>query len=372
MAGLYIHIPFCKQACHYCDFHFSTSLAYKPQMIAAISKEIELKSQFIKNKISTIYFGGGTPSLLSSAELDLLIRAIHHNYKLDEDLEITIEVNPDDVTTDFISMLKDSVVNRISMGIQSFFQEDLEYMNRAHNAQEARTALEACLASGFNNMTADLIYGVPTLSNKRWEENIDTLIQYNIPHLSCYQLTVEDKTPLEAYIDRGSMQAPSDESGVEHFNILLDKMDRHGYEDYEISNYAKPGFRSRHNSAYWKGESYLGFGPSAHSYIDNTRSWNTVVNNRYMEFIADGKLAEESEVLTDENRYNEFVLTRLRTMEGIPLFEIEKRFPKYVAHFKSCIPQHIQKVHIKESHDHIILTREGKVWADAISGSMMA
>ena len=340
-------------------------------MIDAICAEIKLKTELIQNPISTIYLGGGTPSLLSAFELNSIFRSIEKYYLLTENPEITIEVNPDDVDTEFIQMIRDSPINRLSLGIQSFFEADLQYMNRAHNADESRRAIELCLSSGINNITADLIYGTPTLSHKHWRENINTLASFGIPHLSCYQLTVEDKTPLEAFIERGAMKAPADEHAVEQFYILLDEMESRGYEAYEISNYARPGFRSRHNSSYWLGESYLGFGPSAHSYVDNTRSWNTVVNNRYMEEIEIGNIPQTQEKLTPANQYNEFILTRLRTNEGIKFDAIENYFPEFNQHFIKSIEAPLKRNFISKDIHGIVLTREGKVWADAITGELM-
>ena len=371
MAGLYIHIPFCKQACHYCDFHFSTSSSYKPRMIASIIREIELKREMLHEEVHTIYFGGGTPSLLTKNELHDILNAIRDNYMLSTDLEITLEANPDDINSDFINTIVSSEVNRLSIGIQSFYETDLIYMNRAHNSAEAKKAIELCLDADIKNITADLIYGLPTLSHDNWKANVDQLIAYGIPHLSCYQLTVEDKTPLEAYIERGQLKPPKEEHGVEQFYLLLDKMAENKYEAYEISNYAKPGCRSRHNSAYWSGEAYLGFGPSAHSYFNNTRSWNTVVNNRYMEEIEAGHLVEMKEVLTPQNRYNEYVLTRLRTMEGIPTKTIDSTFKEFADHFHVMIKRPIEKKLLLQSNGNIVLTREGKIWADAISSELM-
>jgi oxygen-independent coproporphyrinogen-3 oxidase len=371
MAGIYIHIPFCKQACHYCNFHFSTSMADKPRMVQAIISEIELKAEAIHDPISTIYLGGGTPSLLSADELNAIFKSLDDNFNIEQNAEITLEINPDDVDENYIRMIRNSPVNRLSIGIQSFHDADLKYMNRAHSASEARRSIELCLAADIKNMTVDLIYGVPGLANPRWAENIDILAAYDIPHLSCYQLTVENKTPLEAFIQRGSHQAPSDEMAVEQFYILLDKMEEHGYEAYEISNYAKAGFKSRHNSSYWQGEHYLGFGPSAHSFIGRTRSWNTVVNNRYMEEIESGNIPENHEELTPANQYNEFILTRLRTIEGISLSDIHRLFPIYFNHFTNAIASPLKGGLIDNQNGHVVLTREGKVWADAVTGELM-
>ncbi len=372
MSGIYIHIPFCKQACHYCNFHFSTSLSYKPRMMQAINREIELKAGSLSDQVSSIYFGGGTPSLLSDEEVNSIYEKLSQYFDLSSDLEITLEVNPDDVDKSFVQMIRNSPINRLSLGIQSFFEKDLSYMNRAHNSTEAIRALEMCLETGINNITADLIYGLPTLTHSNWVENISRLCSYDIPHLSCYQLTVEAKTPLAALISKGESLAPSDEYAVEQFYLLLDQMDANGYEAYEISNYAKPGYRSRHNSSYWQGEAYLGLGPSAHSFIGNKRSWNTVVNKRYMERIEEGEIPEVVEVLSARDKYNEHILTRLRTIEGIFRKEIFASFPEFGAHFDQSLKSPLEKEMVIDENGQITLTRLGKIWADGVTSDLMA
>ncbi len=340
-------------------------------MINAICNELTLKSQWYRNEIKTIYLGGGTPSLLSDSDLHKIFNSIISNYYVVKDAEISIEVNPDDVNDDFISTMKSFPINRISLGVQSFFEPDLIYMNRAHSANEGRKALTRCIEAGFRNISVDLIYGTPTLSNENWIKNIDICISLDVPHLSCYQLTVEDKTPLAAFISRQEMIAPDENLCVQQFHILLDKMDVAGYEAYEISNYAKPGFRSRHNSSYWLGNSYIGIGPSAHSYVNNMRSWNTVVNSRYVSEIKQNKIPENREILNQQDLYNEFVLIRLRTMEGIHVPDICDRFPAYIDHFNSAINSLIEKQLLFEDMGNIRLTRNGKIWADAISAELM-
>ena len=372
MAGIYIHIPFCKQACHYCNFHFSTSIDDKPRMVDAICQEITLKKNIIDEEIQTIYFGGGTPSLLSATDIENIFTAIYSHYQITDQVEVTFETNPDDVSDDFIAILMNSPINRLSMGIQSFHQVDLEYMNRAHTAHEGQLALERCAKAGIDNISADLIYGVPTLSDEAWLENIHIMHEAGVQHTSCYQLTVEEKTPLAAFIERGSRISPSDETAVRQFYMLLDAMARLGYEAYEISNYSKPGFRSKHNSAYWTGAPYIGIGPSAHSFNNGQRLWNTVVNNRYMEEIEAGQIPEASEILSQADQYNEFVLTRLRTIEGIPIKYISTNFQEFRDHFINALSAPIDDKLIQQEEDHIRLTREGKVWADAVSAGLMA
>ena len=372
MAGIYIHIPFCKQACHYCNFHFSTSLEYKDRMLNAINQELILKSHILKEEVDTVYLGGGTPSLLTEVELNGLIDLIEEKFDLMPEPEITLEANPDDINNEFVRTIKYSAVNRLSIGIQSFFDVDLQYMNRAHSGEEAHQALRLCLNSGLENITADLIYGLPTLSETNWMENIDHMVHYGIPHVSCYQLTVEPQTPLHALIAQGKTEEPDDEKTVQQFYILMDKMEINDYEAYEISNFAKPGFRSRHNSSYWKGSHYIGVGPSAHSYIDNTRSWNTRVNKRYMEMIEAGEIPETKEELTRRDQYNEYILTRLRTMEGVSRKEIEQQYPEFLFGFDQVVSAYIKNKWITIDRNHYQLTRDGKIWTDKISSQLMA
>ena len=372
MAGIYIHIPFCKQACHYCNFHFSTSLEYKSEMLDAIVGELKMKAGLLNQKIETIYLGGGTPSLLAEKELWLLFDTIDSNYDLIDKPEITLEANPDDVNPSFVQLIKYTPINRLSLGIQSFFDEDLQYMNRAHAADDAHQALRLFKEAGIENITADLIYGMPTLSTSNWIQNIDLFLFYNIPHISCYQLTVEPKTPLHALISQGKLAPPNDQSTVEQFYLLLDKMEANGYEAYEISNFAKPGYRSRHNSSYWQGHPYIGIGPSAHSYFDNSRRWNTRVNKRYMEMIASGTIPETIEELTHRDQYNEYLLTRLRTIEGVSRQHIVEYFPSFLKIFDSSVTEFLKKQWMTTDGQSHTLTREGKIWTDKISSELMA
>ena len=278
MSGIYIHIPFCKQACHYCDFHFSTSLKKKDELVQALIKELNLRKDELENKlVETIYFGGGTPSLLTNDELKLLIDAVYKYYNVTANPEITLEANPDDLTIQRINELAISPINRLSIGIQSFFDEDLKLMNRAHNANEAILCLVEA-TKYFENITIDLIYGIPGLTNKRWIENIETAFAFKIPHISSYALTVEPKTALESFIKKGTINNMDDTLAEEQFQILIQKLETSGFVQYELSNFGKLGFFSKHNTSYWQGKSYLGIGPSAHSFNGIQRSWN-VRNN---------------------------------------------------------------------------------------------
>ena len=325
MAGIYIHIPFCKQACHYCDFHFSTSTKKKNELLAAICSEIELRKSEISVPIKTIYFGGGTPSLLNKEEIDLLIGEVYKNFEVEENIEVTLEANPDDLTKGKLYQLSKTKVNRLSIGVQSFFEEDLTLMNRAHNALEAKQCLTMA-TQYFNNISVDLIYGIPGLDDNRWEESLDTIIAFGIPHVSCYALTVEPKTVLKKLIKNGEIAPVSEINSHRQYLILLDKMKKEGYVNYEFSNFGKQGYFSENNTAYWQGKSYLGLGPSAHSFDGNIRSWNISNNIQYINQIQIGKLPIKRETLSKTDRYNEYLMTGLRTMSGVSLNKVKNNF----------------------------------------------
>ncbi len=326
MAGIYIHIPFCKQACHYCDFHFSTSLKKKQELLAALKHELFLRKQELNGEeIETIYFGGGTPSILAMEEINALIEAVYQNYTVVDQPEITLEANPDDLDSATILRLAQSKVNRLSIGIQSFGEEDLKMMNRAHNATEAITCLQE-VVQYFDNISIDLIYGIPNLSNERWLANIQRVLDLGIPHISCYALTVEERTALNKLIQKGVIPSPKEEVAHAHFMLLIDKLKQSGYIHYELSNFAKPGYYSKNNSAYWLGKKYLGIGPSAHSFDGKYRSWNISNNPLYIKAIEAGELPSEIEELSITDRYNEYVMTGLRTIWGVDLARIEHEF----------------------------------------------
>ncbi|MCH7534265.1 MAG: radical SAM family heme chaperone HemW, partial [Bacteroidetes bacterium] len=283
MAGIYIHIPFCKQACSYCDFHYSTTLNRKTDMVNALVREIEIRKNYLNNEhVSTIYFGGGTPSLLNQFETDTIMEAINVHFEIKNDAEITMEVNPDDIKATKLKELKSSNINRLSIGVQSFHNEDLEFMNRAHNSEEAITSIKTAQDIGFNNITMDLIYGVQTLSDEAWQDNLETFLSLNLPHLSAYCLTVEPLTALSIAIQKGKCNPVSEEKGKVHFELLMNLMKEHGFIQYEISNFCKKDFESKHNSSYWNNEKYLGIGPSAHSYNKTSRQWNIANNIKYI------------------------------------------------------------------------------------------
>jgi oxygen-independent coproporphyrinogen-3 oxidase len=336
MSGIYIHIPFCKQACHYCDFHFSTSLKKKDEMVSALTKEIALrKDEFKDEVVETIYFGGGTPSLLTIEDLRFLIDEVFRNYNVIENPEITVEANPDDLISnvlssraqsrDFYEDYRSLGINRLSIGIQSFFEDDLKLMNRAHNSEEAKKCLEIA-TQYFDNISIDLIYGVPNMSNEKWLQNIATALSFNVPHISSYALTVEPKTALHTFIQKGIIPQPDDEVAQEHFHLLVEKLEDNGFIHYELSNFGKSTYFSKNNSSYWLGKKYIGIGPSAHSYDGISRSWNVSNNTLYLKSIAENQLPSEKETLTKTDRYNEYVMTGLRTIWGISLDRIEKEF----------------------------------------------
>lgn len=334
MSGIYIHIPFCKQACHYCDFHFSTSLKKKEEMILALAKEIQLRSKSTPNLnlptpnsevIETIYFGGGTPSILAIADIRFLIDEVYSNYNVVENPEITVEANPDDLTEERIIELSKNRVNRLSIGIQSFFEEDLQMMNRAHDSVEASKCL-GIATKYFDNISLDLIYGIPGMSNEKWKQNIEKALSFNIPHISSYALTVEPKTALDTFIKKGILKEPSDEVAQEHFHILVETLEKNGFIHYELSNFAKENYFSKNNSSYWLGKKYIGIGPSAHSYDGISRSWNIANNALYIKSIQENKLPLTSEILSTQDKYNEYIMTGLRTIWGVSLEKIKAEF----------------------------------------------
>ena len=317
MAGIYIHIPFCKKACHYCNFHFSTSSDDKERMIQAIAQELRLRKDEIKEPIQTIYFGGGTPSIVEPFQIELLLQAIDKYYLVDGSPEITMEANPDDITKEHAEVWKSMGINRFSIGIQSFSDIHLEWMNRAHNASQSLLCIDIIRSAGFENFSIDLIYGTPGQSTNDWERDLEKAISLKIPHLSCYALTVEEQTPLFHLIERGKKEKINSDLQAEQFNILVDMTLAAGYNHYEISNVALPGMKSKHNSAYWNGVPYLGVGPSAHSFQNNTRSWNISNNISYVQSIENQIRPFEAEILTQKDQLNEYIMTKLRLDEGM-------------------------------------------------------
>lgn len=372
MAGIYIHIPFCKKACTYCDFHFTTSTKYLNEMVEAICKEIVLKkNRFENQQIGSIYFGGGTPSVLPAAALQQVFATIENHFSIASGAEITIETNPDDLTATKIAELRKLPINRFSIGTQSFFNEDLVWMNRAHNAQEATDCIKRSQDAGFENLTIDLIYGYPLLTNEKWKTNIQTAIELQVPHLSAYSLTVEPKTALAHAIEKGKQTDVNDEQSAEQFMMLIDTVTANGFEHYEISNYSLPGKYAVHNTNYWKGVPYLGIGPSAHGFDGHDRYINIANNAKYMEQLAKGQLPESIEQLSTVDKFNEYVMTSLRTMWGLDLTKIETDFGKdYVTQTQKLIKPFVNNEQLLFENNIIKLTNKGKLFADGIAAEL--
>ena len=329
---IYLHIPFCKQKCSYCNFHFSTSFSLKDEMLSAIKKEIQLRHNELENKtLKSLYFGGGTPSVLSVDEIKSLLDEIQKYFSFDNNIEITLESNPDDLNKNFLKELSQTEVNRLSIGTQSFYDEDLKLMNRAHNASEAESSIKRAQDFGLENISIDLIYGSPTSNFEIWKDNLSKTIELQVPHVSSYALTVEPKTALEKWIENGKIRSPEETEQNQEFYYMKDFLKDNGFDHYEISNFGKPGFHSKHNSAYWKSEPYLGIGPSAHSYNGHLeRSWNIANNPIYIKNLNQNILPIEKEILTEKDRFNEMIMIGLRTIWGVDLNRINQNFSSEV------------------------------------------
>lgn len=320
MAGIYIHIPFCKQACAYCDFHFSTAMANKGKVVDTIRREMQLRAEFLGGEpVETLYFGGGTPSLLTADELDRILSGLRAEFRFSEDLEFTFEANPDDLTKEKVAMLAQKGVNRLSIGVQSFDDAYLEWMNRAHRSHESVACVERAQAAGIENISIDLIYGLPELSAADWEAEIEKAVALGVTHISAYCLTVEPNTALGYRVRKGKEKPVDEEAAAAQFAVLVEKLAAAGFEQYEVSNFAREGFYSSHNTAYWMGVTYLGLGPSAHSFAPGLRAWNVANNMRYIRAIEANELPLTSEELSREDRMNEWVMTGLRTKWGLDL-----------------------------------------------------
>ncbi|MGB5498000.1 MAG: radical SAM family heme chaperone HemW [Maribacter sp.] len=371
MGGIYLHIPFCRQACHYCDFHFSTSLGKKERMVSALKKELELRKEEFKDElVETIYFGGGTPSVMETSEINGLINTIYSNYQVIENPEITLEANPDDLFKEKLSELSNSKINRLSIGIQSFFEEDLLFMNRAHNANEAEECIKEATRH-FDNISIDLIYGIPGMSNERWGKNIEKALSYGIPHISSYALTVEPKTALANFIKKGMVKPIDDEQAQRQFHILYDVLAGAGFDCYEVSNFGKPGYYSKNNTAYWLGKRYMGIGPSAHSFDGKQRGWNINNNPKYLKAIEKGELPMETEVLSKNDKYNEYVMTSLRTSWGISLERIQNEFGEtFSKHLTQQIKKYVAQKLLAVSEDRLVATKKGKFLVDGIASDL--
>lgn len=370
---LYLHIPFCKQKCSYCNFHFSTSLDFKDQMISALKKELFLRKDELQSKdLKSLYFGGGTPTVLKVDELKSIMDEVLKYFSFAQDIEITIEANPDDLDKDFLKDLTHTEINRLSIGTQSFFDEDLKMMNRAHNSSEAESSIKRSQDFGFENISIDLIYGSPTSNFEIWKQNLDKTIALEVPHVSSYALTIEPKTALNQWIKQRKIAAPNESEQNKEFYYMSEFLKDHGFDHYEISNFGKPGFHSKHNSAYWKYQEYLGIGPSAHSYNGrNERSWNISNNKKYIDFLSENKLAKETEILSEKDRFNEMLMIGLRTVWGVDLVSLKEQFPvKTFEYLQHEMQQKIEEGILAIENGHLKIPEKHWFMADGIASDL--
>ncbi len=370
MAGIYIHIPFCKQSCHYCNFHFSTSTKNKDEVLDAIENEIKQKGQATNEAISTIYFGGGTPSILDVNEINSIINRIHKEFNVESEAEITIEANPDDLNKEKIINLSLTEINRLSIGVQSFIDKELKIMNRAHDSKKALNSIEIS-KKYFNNISIDLMYGVPESTLESWTHNLDTVSQFDINHISSYALTLEPKTALESFVRKLVVEMPEEELVYDQYNLINKKLEPLGFINYEVCSFAKENFFSKNNSAYWLRKKYIGIGPSAHSFDGKSRSWNISNNKKYIDQIKKGKSFYKKEKLSKVDQYNEYVMTGFRTIWGVSANFIENNFnSKFKNYFTDRIQKHIDQKNIIVKDDIYTTTNEGRFLADGISSDL--
>jgi oxygen-independent coproporphyrinogen-3 oxidase len=370
MSGIYIHIPFCRKACHYCNFHFSTSLQSLSRMTDAICREARLQSGYLTGEVETVYFGGGTPSLLEASQIQKILTALASVFTLSPQAEITLETNPDDISAERLEEWKRAGINRLSIGVQSFFEEHLQWMNRAHNALQAQRSITLAQEHGFSNITIDLIYGSPGLTDDQWRQNVLLALQSGVPHISCYALTVEPRTALAKMVQAHQAADTDPDRQADQFRMLMQWLGEAGFEHYEISNFAKPGFRSRHNSSYWQGRPYIGLGPSAHSFNGAERQWNMANNALYMQAIEKDEIPFEKEILTPAQQFNEYVMTALRTSEGISLEKISSGWTENLPALMDATQKHIQAGHLTADGERLLLTEKGKFLADGIAADL--
>ncbi len=372
MAGIYIHIPFCQQACYYCDFYFSTSQNLTGPVIDAICKELLLRKKYLEGaEISTIYLGGGTPSLLKPAYISRMLEAVNAHYNVNADPEITLEANPEDISNANLTAWRKTGINRLSLGVQSFDDSVLAYMNRAHSAEKALTSLEMIRDSAFKNVNVDLIYGVLPGSHERWKKDLDILLKYRPAHISAYNLTIEADTVFGRWAQRGKLQAPDDDFSAEEYELLVSMLGKEGYLHYEISNFCLPGYESRHNSGYWKNECYLGAGPAAHSFTHKSRQFNVANNALYVKAIADNKIPATMEPLTRENQINDYILTSLRTMWGTSFHTLKEKWGYDLMQSSQGLIEKLKTGGMCRIDDgKIILTEKGFLFADKIASDL--
>lgn len=374
MAGIYVHIPYCRQVCYYCDFHFSVSLKHKTAMIRAIIKELEMQKDYLNNaEVCTIYFGGGTPSLLDFKDLEQIIDCIYDNFRVIKNPEITLEANPDDLTTGYLQGLIHLKINRLSIGIQSFNDKVLKYLNRRHTSQQSLEAIRRSLSVGIKNINIDLIYGIPGVKAGEWAKDIALAIDLNVPHLSAYHLTIENKTVFGYYLRKNNIKPVAENDSLVQYNMLIEKLSAHHYVHYEISNFAKDGYMAVHNSNYWKDIAYLGVGPSAHSYNGSSRQWNLAVNADYIAAVKKGYIPFEKEELTKTMKLNDYILTSLRTMWGTDLAYVAENFG--VAAKQALVEkahEYIEATQLMLIDNNLVLTEQGMFMADGITADLMA
>ncbi len=372
MAGIYIHIPFCRSKCHYCNFYSLASVKYREAFSEALRKEIRLRRDYLEGQpVRSVYFGGGTPSLLDPDEIESLFAALQQYHSIAEDAEITVEANPDDLNEEWVRGIAAGPVNRLSIGVQSFFDEDLLYLNRVHTAYQAQKAIELVRKQGINNITIDLIYGIPGLTEARWGKNLDIFFNSDIPHLSAYALTVEEKTALHVLIKKNKIAAPDENDIIGHYRLLIERTHEKGFVNYEISNFAREGFFSNHNSLYWAGGHYLGLGPSAHSYNGFSRRWNKPGLKAYFAMEEYYGESFEEEVLDTDQRFNEYVMTSLRTIWGCNLGWIRKEYGEaYLDHLMSQARAYLDEGKLIMKNNILYLSPDGKLFADGISAAL--
>lgn len=373
MAGIYIHIPFCRQKCYYCDFYKTVNTSLKQKFLTLLNEEAKVRKNYLENEsVETIYFGGGTPSVLTPSELDDILRNIAGNYNVATDAEITFEANPDDLTPEYLHEIKDTGVNRLSIGIQAFQNEHLKKMNRRHDAVQAEAVVRNAVKTGFNNISVDLIYGLPGLTDQQWKESLDRVFQLPVHHLSAYHLTYHEGTPFFTWLKKGTLKELSENESVNQFNVLIEMAEKAGFEQYEISNFAKDELYSMHNSSYWLGKKYLGLGPSAHSYNLLSRRWNVSHVESYVRGLEAGSDYFEEEILSKKDHYNEYILTRIRTKWGVVLSDVQQNFgTELYEYMLKQIEKYKKSGLVLVSDGKLLLSKEGLFVSDEIMGDLM-
>ncbi len=368
MSGIYFHIPFCKQLCHYCDFHKSLSLRVAPEMLNCLQREIQIRKDYLnENRIESIYFGGGTPSIYRPEEIQILIEECFKHFDFAPNAEISLEANPDDLNTSYLSELAQTAVNRLSIGVQSFHDDDLALMNRRHTGKEAIESIQRSIDFGFQNLSIDLMYGIPGLNLNKWEENLETTYRLDVQHISSYHLMYEPNTIFSKKLKKDLLSELSEKESIQQFRLLIQTAKNQGFKQYEISNFCKEGYHSKHNLAYWKQKQYLGIGPSAHSYNFTEREWNVAHNRKYMDAVKQGRILSEKEKLSDADRCNDLILTSLRTCWGLNLETLKQQFGETVHDI--CVEKSekfIQSKHLRKERNSLILTDRGIFISDHI------